>query len=112
MPKKKSSRKASSPKGKRVQPGALDRRGLEKSTTDLHKLLQSREFGSIDEVNAFLQETLASGLPQPIPASQTTLEQAQDVMYQAWEAHGAQRAPGPPSVSDFPRLCRCLCVVG
>jgi tetratricopeptide (TPR) repeat protein len=91
MPKKKSSRKAHSPKEKPIQPASLDRRGMEKSIADIHKLLQSREFSSIDEMNAFLREALVSGQVQHIPASQTALEQAQDVMYQAWDAHGAQR---------------------
>lgn len=91
MTKKKTSRKAPSPKQQPSPPELHDRRGMEKSIADIHKLLQSREFGSIDEMNAFLREALVSGRLQDVPASQTTLEQAQDLMYRAWDAHGAQR---------------------
>jgi tetratricopeptide (TPR) repeat protein len=91
MTKKKTSRKAPSTKQKATPPELLDRRGLEKPIADIHKLLQSREFSSIDEMNAFLKDVVNSGQLNAMPASQTALEQAQDLMYQAWEARGAQR---------------------
>jgi tetratricopeptide (TPR) repeat protein len=91
MTKKKTSRKAPSSKQKASPPELLDRRGMEKSIADIHKLLQSREFSSIDEMNAFLKDMIGSGPLYDIPTSQTTLEQAQNLMYQAWDAHGAQR---------------------
>ncbi len=91
MTKKKSSRKPHSTKKKDSEPQMMDRRGMEKAIADIHKLLQSREFGSIDEMNAFLKETYSSGVQPEIPASESALERAQDVMYEAWDATGAKR---------------------
>jgi tetratricopeptide (TPR) repeat protein len=91
MSKKKARRPSRTPKQAPSSPDELDRRGMEKAMADIHKLLQSREFSSIDEMNTFLRDALATGQPQPIPTSQTALEQAQDLMYRAWDAHGAQR---------------------
>jgi tetratricopeptide (TPR) repeat protein len=68
----------------------IDRRAMEKIFADVSKILNEQEFESIDEANAFLQQMLASG--QPIAAApETPLEQAQEVMYQAWESSGRQR---------------------
>jgi tetratricopeptide (TPR) repeat protein len=58
--------------------------------SDLHRLLSRQEFANIDEVNAFMESLMASGQPPSAPAS-TPLEQAQDIMYQAWDAQGARR---------------------
>jgi tetratricopeptide (TPR) repeat protein len=63
---------------------------MEKATADLTRLLSSREFGSIDEMNAFLRQMMDTGTPVGAPAS-TPLEQAQDLMYEAWNATGRQR---------------------
>lgn len=71
--------------------GALsDRRALEKSMIDISRILNEQEFENIDEANAFIQNMLASGEPlssQP----RTSLEEAQDLMYQAWDETGARR---------------------
>lgn len=68
----------------------VDRRAMEKTMADIGKLLREREFDSIEEANAFLQHIVASG--EPIPStSQTPLEQAQDLMYEAWESTGKRR---------------------
>ncbi len=71
-------------------PSPVDRRALEKTTFDISRLLSDHEFGSIDEANQFLRELLDSGSPLDSPP-RSRLEEAQDVMYQAWEAVGAQR---------------------
>jgi tetratricopeptide (TPR) repeat protein len=58
----------------------------------MSRLLSQRDFASIEEANAFLQELLSSGdgrLPPPEPT--TALEQAQEVVYQALQTHGARR---------------------
>lgn len=85
-------KKASAPKSKPQQDTNTppDRRALEKSLTDIGRILNEHEFESIDEANAFIQNMLASGKPL---ASQprTPLEEAQDLMYQAWDAEGARR---------------------
>lgn len=68
----------------------VDRRVMEKTMSDIGKLFRDREFASLEEANAFLQQMVASG--EPIPSSsQTPLEQAQDLMYQAWDATGKRR---------------------
>jgi tetratricopeptide (TPR) repeat protein len=68
----------------------FDQRTIEKQMAAVARLLEEQEFESIEEAEAFLQATLASGeLPTPAPA--TPLEQAQDVVYQALEATGKRR---------------------
>ena len=91
MAKKQSNRTGRSSKKTSKPPPSLDRRSLGKSMADIHNLLQSREFESIDEINAFLKQTLASGQALPSSANLSVVEQAQDLMYQAWDAHGAKR---------------------
>jgi tetratricopeptide (TPR) repeat protein len=67
-----------------------DRRLVEKQMAQIHRLLESREFASLDEANAFLQEALTTGnLPTIEP--QTPLEEAQELVYQASEATGKRR---------------------
>ena len=90
MPKKKQTGKRSKPTAPSMPPMAIDRRAMEKATADLTRLLSSREFESIDDMNAFLQQAMASGAPLGAPAS-TPLEQAQDLMYEAWSATGKRR---------------------
>src|SRR3712207_9377637 len=63
---------------------------MEKATADLMRLLGTREFDSIADANAFLQQALASGTPLSAPP-RTPLEQAQDRMYEAWQATGRRR---------------------
>jgi tetratricopeptide (TPR) repeat protein len=89
-PQKKRGRAAPSKSSAAPSPANF-RRANEKMLQDIGKLLQEREFGSVDEINAFLQGTLAGGLPEPA-GPRTQLEQAQDLMYDAWEATGARRA--------------------
>ncbi len=67
-----------------------DRRALEKTMADIGRLLSEREFASIDEANAFLHDLMASGQPIAAPPS-TPLEQAQELMYEAWDAKGKRR---------------------
>lgn len=95
MPNKKpkATKKASTPRTTRTAPAtpplAGDRRALEKTTADLTRLLSSRTFDTVDEMNAFLQQALAAGVPLSAPP-RTPLEQAQDLMYEAWNATGRQ----------------------
>jgi len=91
MPKKKQGAKRSKRTAPAAPPMALDRRAMEKAMADLTRLMSSREFESIDDMNAFLQQAMASGAPPNAPAS-TPLEQAQELMYEAWSATGPRRA--------------------
>ncbi|MBI4322380.1 MAG: hypothetical protein HY675_28135 [Chloroflexi bacterium] len=61
------------------------RHRMERIMSDLRAMLSEREFGSIQEANAFVQEMLAKG-GVPRRRAETPLEKAQDLMYQAWEA--------------------------
>lgn len=71
-------------------PGLPDRRLMEQPMAQIGRLLQSHDFASIEEANAFIQQMLATGgLPDNVP--QTPLDQAQEVIYQALEATGKRR---------------------
>ncbi len=63
-----------------------DRRGMEKMMADLGRLMEQQGFESIDEANAFLQQFMDSDVPLPTAEPETPLEEAQTVMYQAWDA--------------------------
>jgi tetratricopeptide (TPR) repeat protein len=63
------------------------RRASEKMMQDLHRLLSQQEFGSVEEVNQFMQRLMTStGGYVPEMSPRSPLEQAQDLMYRAWEA--------------------------
>jgi tetratricopeptide (TPR) repeat protein len=64
---------------------------MEKILTDIGRLLETQEFHDLDEANAFLHQLAASGAPVPSAAARTPLEEAQNVMYDAFEATGEQR---------------------
>jgi tetratricopeptide (TPR) repeat protein len=69
----------------------LDRRAMEKAMSDLGRLLEEQNFSSIDEANAFLQKiTNVKDIPA-LRRELTPLEQAQDKMYEAWDAAGKKR---------------------
>lgn len=69
---------------------AMDRRLMEQTMNQVTRLLESREFSSMEEANAVIQQLLASGgLPETAP--QTPLEAAQEVVYEALEATGKRR---------------------
>lgn len=67
-----------------------DRRAMEKIMADMQRALEGHEFKSIKEADAFIQEMMASGGPPQVPG-RTPLEQAQDIMYEAWSASGKRR---------------------
>lgn len=71
-------------------PELPDRRAAEKVVAGIGRLLREREFGSVEEANAFLQQVVAGG-EVPEAAGRTALERAQGVMYQAWGTSGKRR---------------------
>ncbi len=73
-----------------TRPPFLDRRAMERTMSGIGRLLSEREFQSPDEAEAFLQKMLASGALEAQPA-RIPVEQAQDLMYDAWEARGWRR---------------------
>ena len=69
-----------------MMPGARNpMASMEKMMIDIGKLLEEKEFATIDEANAYLQDLLASGDGIPSVAPSTPLEEAQDLIYQARE---------------------------
>jgi tetratricopeptide (TPR) repeat protein len=85
---KRPKRNGRKPSLQRSAPDAMPSRvPMDKTMADLSKLLASREFDSINEVNAFIQQMLTNNdgqLPELPP--ETPLEQAQALIYQAYEA--------------------------
>lgn len=63
------------------------RQAAEKAMADVRRLLEEKDFSSIEEANEFLHDLLAgSGGRLPAVAPRTELERAQDIMYDAWGA--------------------------
>jgi len=59
---------------------------------DLHRILAEQNFADIDEANRFMADLIAkSGGRVPSRPARTPVEEAQDIMYEAWEARGLQR---------------------
>ena len=83
---KKPYRKGRKRKAKKDTAPMPDRRGMEKMMADIGRLLEEHEFESIDEANAYMQQLMASGQPLPTAEPETPLEEAQAVMYEAWDA--------------------------
>ena len=85
MPKKKGLRKPD--RSESGDPIPLHPRAMEKEIQEIGKRLRGKEFESVEEAQAFLEEMLesAEGL-QPIPAEPSTpLEKAQELIYEAFE---------------------------
>lgn len=63
------------------------RRAAEKTMADIRRLVEEKEFSSIEEMNEFIDGIIVSGGERiPAVAPRTDLERAQDVMYEAWGA--------------------------
>ena len=61
------------------------RRAMERAFSDIQALLSEQELDSPEEIDAFLTSALAGG-ELPRRKAMTPLEQAQDLMYEAWDA--------------------------
>ena len=73
-------------------PPIPDMRASERALSDIHTALAGQQFESIEEANIFLKAQLASGGFSPARKKGTTsLETAQDIMYDAWDSKGKQR---------------------
>lgn len=68
----------------------FDRRKIERTTAHMTHLLNSREWESVEEANAFLAGIMESGNP-PSCEPETPLERAQERMYDAFAATGRRR---------------------
>ena len=59
---------------------------------DLDRVMEEQGFESIEEASAFVQKMVESGKPIPSSQPETPLQQAQALLYQAWETRsGKQR---------------------
>lgn len=70
--------------------GLPDRRAMERMLTDMQRATAGREFASVEQYNQFLRENFC-GRVVPHQPARTPLEQAQDMMYEAFEAQGRRR---------------------
>jgi tetratricopeptide (TPR) repeat protein len=71
--------------------GGFDRRAMEKMHADLGRLMNEQEFESINDANAFLTQFIGTKeIPRP-NRELTPVEQAQDKMYEAWDAEDERR---------------------
>jgi tetratricopeptide (TPR) repeat protein len=73
------------------RPGPPDRRAMERLTAEVQRFTQGALFESLEEANAALRQRF-SGAIDDVPSTATTpLEQAQDLVYRAFEARGRRR---------------------
>ncbi len=66
------------------------RRSMERSLASLDRLMSEKHFGSVAEVNAYLNKH-ETNLFLPPTGPMTPLEEAQELMYDAWDARGRRR---------------------
>ena len=69
-----------------------NRQGMDRITADLGRLLQGQNFKNIDEANAFIKKIVSGGGLIPHSAARSPLEEAQDLVYAAWEAPTPRQA--------------------
>lgn len=74
----------------KVRGGVPDRRAMERTQLDIQRMIDEHDFGSMDELQEFLNQSVV-GKEIPHQGEMTPLEQAQDVVYQAFEARGRKQ---------------------
>lgn len=79
-----------SPKKVKMRGGIPDRRSMERTQLDIQRMIDGRDFGSMEELQEFLNENVV-GQTVAHQADMTPLEQAQDLVYQAFEARGRKQ---------------------
>jgi tetratricopeptide (TPR) repeat protein len=87
MPRKKS---GNAPSPAASLPPLPDRRLMDQHLAQIDRLLEGRDFATIEEANTFLKQALVGGSP-PTFAPRTPLEAAQELVYQALETTGPRR---------------------
>lgn len=67
-----------------------DRRSMERTLADINRLFEGQDFDEDEDMNAFLQSQLVDGqVPRQTP--KTPLEEAQDIMYDAFDSVGRRQ---------------------
>jgi tetratricopeptide (TPR) repeat protein len=74
----------------KIQRGMLDHRSLERTHLDIQRMIHERGFKDIKELRAFLDKNVI-GKPVPHQPAKTALEQAQDIVYDAFDAWGRKQ---------------------
>jgi tetratricopeptide (TPR) repeat protein len=74
----------------KMRGGMPDRRSMERMQMDIHRMIEGRDFSSVDELQEFLNKN-AVGKEIPHQADMTPLEQAQDLMYDAFDSRGRKQ---------------------
>jgi tetratricopeptide (TPR) repeat protein len=105
MSKKKPYRKRRKRKAKPEDPTMPDPRAMEKMTADLGRMLSDQEFDSIDEAKAYIEELIFSGEPIPPVSADSPIEEAQGLMYEAWDASGSLRLELARQALDISEDC-------
>ncbi len=67
-----------------------DRRAMERTQLDMQRMIDAHDFGSMEELQEFLNQNVV-GKEIPHQGEMTPLEQAQDIVYQAFEARGRKQ---------------------
>jgi tetratricopeptide (TPR) repeat protein len=74
----------------KIQRGMLDHRSLERTHVDIQRMIHERGFKNINELRAFLDKNVI-GKPVPHQPAKTASEQAQDIVYDAFDAWGRKQ---------------------
>ena len=73
------------------RPGLPDRRAMERLTSEVERFAQASRFESMDDANAALRQRFSGPIDELPSTAATPLEQAQDLIYRAFEARGRRR---------------------
>lgn len=74
----------------KMRGGMPDRRCMERMQMDIHRMIEGRDFSSTDELQDFLNKNVV-GKEVPRQAGMTPLEQAQNLMYDAFDCRGRKQ---------------------
>jgi len=74
----------------KIQRGTFDRRSLERTQLDIQRMVHERDLKDIDQIREFLNKNVI-GKPVPHQQAKTALEQAQDLVYDAFDAWGRKQ---------------------
>jgi len=74
----------------KLRGGVPDRRAMERTQLDMQRMVDGQDFGSMDDLQEFLNQNVV-GKEIPHQGEMTPLEQAQDIVYQAFEARGRKQ---------------------
>jgi tetratricopeptide (TPR) repeat protein len=74
----------------KIRRGMPDRRSMERTHVDIQRLLDGHNFKNLDEMRDFVNKNVV-GKKVPHKAAVTAIEQAQDIIYDAFDARGRKQ---------------------